>query len=262
MRCSVCGADNLEGSVYCEDCGARLPGSPAPQAGGAAAVTQESSGISPSVAPTPVAPSPVAPPVAPPPPVQAAPPVPTPAPPVAAPPPVVAAAPASNINCGACGAVNPPGVAFCEDCGASLSDAPPAPVSQEITPPVSYDPAPSVTPVAPPPPTPVASVGHARLIHTTGKEFPLAKDNHLMGRRSPVDGIFPEVDLTDVDTESYISRKHARITRTPEGFFFEDLGSSNGSFHNGTRMQAHVQQPLKEGDSLRLGKTELQVRLY
>lgn len=25
MRCNVCGADNLEGAAYCEDCGARLP---------------------------------------------------------------------------------------------------------------------------------------------------------------------------------------------------------------------------------------------
>jgi len=131
-------------------------------------------------------------------------------------------------------------------------------VSGEFSPPVSYDPAPAATPT----PQPIAApVAQARLIHTTGKEFPMIKDNILMGRRSPVDGVFPEVDLTDVDTESYISRKHGRITRTDEGFFFEDLGSSNGSFYNGNRLQAHVQQALKEGDCLRLGKTELLVRL-
>ena len=252
MRCSVCGADNLEGSVYCEDCGARLPGVAA-----AAPVTQEASGVAPAV------PHPTAPPPAAAPPVEAytPPPPPVPAPPVEAAPP--AAAPAgANITCGACGAVNPPGVAFCEDCGASLSDTPPASVSGEFTPPVSYDaPAPVASVVAPPPPV-VAPVANARLVHTTGKEFPLNKDVILMGRRSPVDGIFPEVDLTDVDTESYISRKHGRITRGADGFVFEDLGSSNGSFYNGTRVQAHVQQVLREGDSLRLGKTELLVRLH
>ena len=249
MRCSVCGADNIEGSVYCEDCGARLPGSPsaAPSSSGvAAALTQEASAVS----HVPPAPIPVATPVpAPTPPVPS--PEPIPAPPL--PPPVC------SIACGACGANNPPGVAFCEDCGASLSETPPPAVPTEFSPPVSYDPA----PVGVQPPQPVAApVAQARLIHTTGKEFPLLKDNILMGRRSPVDGVFPEVDLTDVDTESYISRKHGRITRTEEGFFFEDLGSSNGSFFNGNRVQAHVQQALKEGDSLRLGKTELLVRLH
>ena len=33
MKCSVCGSDNLDGSAYCEDCGARLPvGGAAPAA--------------------------------------------------------------------------------------------------------------------------------------------------------------------------------------------------------------------------------------
>ncbi|CAN0273262.1 unnamed protein product [Phaeothamnion confervicola] len=253
MRCSVCGADNIEGSVYCEDCGARLPvaSTPAPAPAYHAPApsvdtgnpTQEAS--APSIPPAPVAPPPT-------------PPVPS---PVAAPEPAPTPS-GANITCGACGAVNPPGVAFCEDCGASLSDAPPPPVSGEFTPPVSYDPAPTQPPVSyqPQPVAPPAS--QPRLIHTTGKEFPLSKDVILMGRRSPVDGIFPEVDLTDVDTESYISRKHGRITRNEDGFVFEDLGSSNGSFYNGTRVQANVQQVLKEGDSLRLGKTELLVRLH
>jgi hypothetical protein len=253
MRCSVCGADNIEGSVYCEDCGARLPvaSTPAPAYHASAPSvdagnpTQEAS--APSIPPASVAPTPVS---APP-----TPPLPTPEP---------AAAPAGgNITCGSCGAVNHPGVAFCEDCGASLSDAPAPPVSGEFPPPVSYDPAPTQQPpVAYQPQVAPPAAAQPRLIHTTGKEFPLSKDVILMGRRSPVDGIFPEVDLTDVDTESYISRKHGRITRNEDGFVFEDLGSSNGSFYNGTRVQANVQQVLKEGDSLRLGKSELLVRLH
>jgi pSer/pThr/pTyr-binding forkhead associated (FHA) protein len=42
-----------------------------------------------------------------------------------------------------------------------------------------------------------------------------------------------------------------------QGPVYEDLGSSNGSFHNGTRLQQGVQAVLREGDRLRLGKTEL-----
>lgn len=257
MRCNVCGADNLEGSAYCEDCGARLPAG----SGAAAPVA------------TPVATPVVAAPVAAPPPVAVAAPVtqeqpspvvappsvePVSPPPVsAAPEPPVAAATPGIIVCPACSAQNPPGVAFCEDCGASLSDAPVT--SAATAPPVVYDATPHpVASVS----APVAAAGRARLVLTNGKgEFPLEKDTILMGRRSPVDGIFPEVDLTDHDTDSYISRRHGRITRQDSGFVYEDLGSSNGSWVNGSKMQPHVQQPLREGDGLRLGKTEFVVRL-
>jgi hypothetical protein len=241
MRCSVCGADNLEGSIYCEDCGARLP------AASAAPVTQEASAVHPIAAP--VAPS--------------LPPVPTPAVTVA---PAVAEASGANQNCGGCGAINPPGVAFCEDCGASLSETFPSIETAPTSQPVVYD---APTQVAAPIPVavvapvaqPVAATPTPRLVHSSGKEFPLIKDLILMGRRSPVDGIYPEVDLTELDVESYISRKHGRMVRSEQGFVFEDLGSSNGSFYNGARLQPNVQTPLKEGDSIRLGKTELFLRL-
>ena len=45
MKCSVCGSENLEGSAYCEDCGARLPQ-------GMPAVTQEAPAV-PFAAPQP-----------------------------------------------------------------------------------------------------------------------------------------------------------------------------------------------------------------
>lgn len=252
MRCNVCGADNLEGAVYCEDCGARLPVAAAP-------VTQEAPAIS-SAPPLPPPPVPAPAPemaAAPPPP----PPIPAPEQP-AMPMPDAAPAPSAGggiLVCPACAAQNPPGVAFCEDCGASLSDTPATVASAAVAPPVNYDaPVQHQAPVG----QPIGAGGsRARLILTSGREFPMEKDTILMGRRSPVDGIFPEVDLTDHDTDSYISRRHGRITKQETGWVFEDLGSSNGSWVNGAKLQPHIQQPLKEGDSLRLGKTEMVVRL-
>lgn len=253
MRCNVCGADNLEGAAYCEDCGARLPMA-------AAQPTQEASQS--SVVPTPVSVAPVPTPVpaveVPTPPVEAfEPPQAVPTPPPVPADPAPAAPAAGPTACPACGAHNLPGVAFCEDCGASLSDAPST--GAAISPPVHYD----AVPVATPPVShaPVAQTSRPRLVHTSGREFPLEKDTILLGRRSPVDGIFPEVDLTDYDNDSYISRRHGRITRHESGYVYEDLGSSNGSWVNGNKLQAHIQQPLGEGISLRLGKTEMVVRL-
>lgn len=46
-----------------------------------------------------------------------------------------------------------------------------------------------------------------------------------------------------------ISRRHAQVRPTADGLLVEDLGSSNGTFINGQRMQSGL---LKNGDELRL----------
>ena len=56
-----------------------------------------------------------------------------------------------------------------------------------------------------------------------------------------------------------LSRSHARITRDSSGFVaIEDLGSTNGTFVNGLRINGP--QTLSEGDSIELGATTLLVR--
>jgi hypothetical protein len=172
-----------------------------------------------------------------------------------------AVASGGGITCGTCGAVNGPGEKYCEDCGAALDDS----VSGSPIPTSVPDAPPPIAPVAPPPVpiTPQQAVaqvvaGKPRLeAIASGQTFLLSKDENAVGRRSPVDGIFPEVDLTEADVDSYISRRHGKIVMGEQGPVYEDLGSSNGSFHNGTRLQQGVQAVLREGDRLRLGKTEL-----
>ena len=56
--------------------------------------------------------------------------------------------------------------------------------------------------------------------------------------------------------DNEISRRHARISRTPEGeFVIEDLASTNGTFVNGAR----IAEPrrLAEGDRVEVGGTAL-----
>jgi len=204
MNCPDCGAENLEGAAYCEDCGSKLPvGTP-----GAAA--------SPASAPPVVAP------------VQ----------------PVMTAG--GTLRCGSCGAENAATEAYCEDCGASLGGGAAAVQAPDA------GAAPVQAPVAAPP-----AVGSKLVLASSGKEFPLAKDVITIGRRSPADGIYPDVDLTDDDPESYISRRHGQVIKSGNQFVFEDVGSANGSFVNNARMAKGVQQPLKDGDQVRLGKTEM-----
>lgn len=55
-----------------------------------------------------------------------------------------------------------------------------------------------------------------------------------------------------------VSKRHAAIRETPEGYIYEDNNSSNGSFIGGVRVSRHMFQ---DGDEVVLGKTHLIFRL-
>src|SRR3990170_5001844 len=56
-----------------------------------------------------------------------------------------------------------------------------------------------------------------------------------------------------------LSRAHARVTRNPQGqFVIEDLGSTNGTAVNGQRISGPT--VLKEGDTVQVGKTTMQLQ--
>ena len=62
----------------------------------------------------------------------------------------------------------------------------------------------------------------------------------------------------DLGGDPALSRHHARVRRTDEGrIVIEDLGSANGTFVNGTRINAP--QVLSPGDRIELGDSVLQV---
>ncbi len=99
-----------------------------------------------------------------------------------------------------------------------------------------------------------------RLVLGTGQEFPLRYDDNLIGRASPGEGINPVVDLSAADTSGSVSRRHARIGKDDTSIYVEDLGSSNGSRHNGQPLRAGMQTPLQDGDELVFGS--LQFRFH
>jgi DNA-binding winged helix-turn-helix (wHTH) protein len=82
-------------------------------------------------------------------------------------------------------------------------------------------------------------------------EYPLlvAQEGPLKGQRwqlsqTLVLGRESSCDVVVADRQ--ISRYHARLTPTPEGVILEDLGSKNGTHHNGTLLTAPV--VLQDGD--------------
>lgn len=81
-----------------------------------------------------------------------------------------------------------------------------------------------------------------------GGEFPLEDGKDIIVGRSS------ELDMVLV--EEMVSRKHAKITVRRGKITIEDLGSTNGSFVNGERIQ---QAELHEGDRVLIGTSILKV---
>jgi hypothetical protein len=79
-----------------------------------------------------------------------------------------------------------------------------------------------------------------------GRAFTLAEASTDLGRSAEA-----SVQLRDIA----VSRRHARILHQEGSFLLEDLGSPNGVYLNGRRVEAP--SALKEGDVLELGRTLL-----
>jgi DNA-binding winged helix-turn-helix (wHTH) protein len=80
-----------------------------------------------------------------------------------------------------------------------------------------------------------------------GREIPLPNGVHLIGRGEECR---IRSDLRKV------SRRHARVRVTPEGVVVEDLGSRNGTWVNGRRIEGAAE--LNAGDTVRVGPEVIQ----
>jgi len=100
------------------------------------------------------------------------------------------------------------------------------------------------------------AVGVEKLLHEpTGLELFLSEGEETsIGRQDPVTGIHPDIDLSPIDSQRSISRRHATIFRRDEKYYVrEEIGTMNGTFINGERVKTGVLVEFKEGDELRFG---------
>ena len=81
------------------------------------------------------------------------------------------------------------------------------------------------------------------------RSFSLHKDMTIVGRREDCDLRIPLGE---------ISRKHCRLIKDGDSLRIEDMGSSNGTFHNGQRVQEAVIQP---GDTVQVGSIAFVVQI-
>jgi len=150
------------------------------------------------------------------------------------------------VFCNHCGHRNPPESSFCSSCGSPLD--------------MKHDRTITLTAVDPLQDAPGADddvvvamsdlpVGTAVLIVRSGEQagdrFALTADETRLGRHPD-----SEIMLDDIT----VSRRHAAIERTGEGYVVADAGSLNGTYVNQERIDRAV---LHHGDELQVGKFRL-----
>ena len=89
-----------------------------------------------------------------------------------------------------------------------------------------------------------------RLMTEEGKLLvSLEQDAYTIGKKRG------EADLVLEDPS--VSRLHARIVKETDGYYLEDMNSTNGTLKNGLRLQPYEKRKLEEGDEITFGKRTL-----
>jgi predicted component of type VI protein secretion system len=81
------------------------------------------------------------------------------------------------------------------------------------------------------------------------RSFSIVRDMTVVGRREDCDLRIPLGE---------VSRKHCRLIKDGETIRLEDLGSSNGTFHNGERVREATLAP---GDTVQIGPVTFMVQV-
>jgi hypothetical protein len=169
------------------------------------------------------------------------------------------------IVCPNCKHNNMAGAMFCSECGAQLMGKDSL-ITQNIS---TSQIAEATSRGAPPSAAPrsyqpggVDAWGSLHLLDT-GQVLPLSGRNEFtLGRISEGQPIMPDLDLSPYQAyASGVSRLHAVVKRDVQRVILMDLGSANGTYINGKRLTANVEQALNHGDIVALGKLKIQVLL-
>lgn len=150
------------------------------------------------------------------------------------------------VFCNQCGHRNPPTSVFCSSCGSPLDSLDDRTITLTAIDPLQ-DALGSHDDLAVPVGELPTEVGVliVRAGAQAGARFPLEDPLTRLGRHPE-----SEISLDDIT----VSRRHAEIERTPEGYVVSDAGSLNGTYVNQERVDRMV---LRHGDELQVGKFRL-----
>lgn len=163
------------------------------------------------------------------------------------------------ILCPNCQHHNPAGAVFCVECGAQLVSSD-VTVTQTIRTDrirerISKEPEPSKRRI-------VTTTWLTLHLLDSGHLLPLAERNEfILGRVSDNQPIMPDIDLSPYNAHAQgVSRLHAVLRRKLNNqVTIMDLGSSNGTYLKGQRLEPHREYPLSHGNIISLGQLRIQV---
>ncbi len=97
--------------------------------------------------------------------------------------------------------------------------------------------------------------GSACLIHVqTNARLELPQDAQVLHIGKPNNLIPPDIDVSGYPDADIVSRVHADLRIEGDAFFFEDTGSSNGTYINNVPLPPGNRHRLRHGDRISLGK--------
>ena len=192
----------------------------------------------------------------------------------------------TTLTCPSCGADVQSDATFCGQCGSSLQVTPAAaemPPEPDLPATLVTPPAPAVTlnsiesqspislgkPVEPEskstPLSPTVKPSGtllqqqcAQLVHVqTNTVVELPQTLSVIHVGKPNDLVPPDVDVSGFPSSEVVSRKHADIRVEADGFYLEDMGSSNGTYINNIPLPPGNRHRLRPGDRISLGKGDL-----
>jgi pSer/pThr/pTyr-binding forkhead associated (FHA) protein len=150
------------------------------------------------------------------------------------------------VYCNQCGHRNPPDSNFCSSCGSALDSLADRTIRLAAVDPLLDAPGQDDDVVVPVGNLPTdVGVLIVRAGAQAGSRFALEEPITRLGRHPD-----SEISLDDIT----VSRRHASIERTPEGYVVTDAGSLNGTYVNQERVDRVL---LHHGDELQIGKFRL-----
>ncbi len=150
------------------------------------------------------------------------------------------------VFCNQCGHRNPPDSSFCSSCGEPLDSLDDRTITLTAVDPLQDAPGDADDIHVPVGELPVEiGVLIVRAGAQAGSRFMLDETVTRLGRHPK-----SEIILDDIT----VSRRHAEIERTPEGYIATDAGSLNGTYVNQERIDKML---LRHGDELQIGKFRL-----
>lgn len=160
------------------------------------------------------------------------------------------------MRCGKCGHDNREGVLLCENCGSDIYDIL---VGTAKTKKLGQSSPQDLRLAEPPSSRPL-------MLYIADGSAPLSVERHnnlVLGRATPSQSF---MDSVDIDFTFYnarelgVSRRHAKLNARDEPPTIVDLGSYNGTYINGERLEEDIAQVLESGDEIQLGR--LKMRIY